>query len=149
MNLNNVFNVSYFLKIKAFILTDYLKITDTSIGNWKMKNCYSAGSIKRTIGIKRVFTTKVPPDNSLQRILLMWSNHQTNGTLIWANIVKHSFEEVKQTAGATSVTRWLKYLFNIWPFTSMYICSKVKKFKSRLQILPNTIQTLKKLPKTF
>ena len=38
-----------------------------------------------------------------------------------------------------SVTRWLDYLFNIWPFSKMRICPITLKIRqSKLKILPKT-----------
>ena len=39
--------------------------------------------------------------------------------------------------GAFSVTRWLHYLFNIWPSTTMMICPITFRYQSRFKILSN------------
>ena len=51
----------------------------------------------------------------------------------------------------SSATRWLEYLFNIWPFRTIKICPKVKIFAKVGSNfgLPNTKYLLKKWPITF
>ena len=43
----------------------------------------------------------------------------------------------------SSVTRWLYYLFNIWPFTIMNVCPT--NGQSRFKIFPNMKETLQNL----
>ena len=51
---------------------------------------------------------------------------------------------------ALSVTRWLDYLFNIWPFRTMKICPNNNNIcQSRLTILPRSKYLLQKWPNTF
>ena len=53
-------------------------------------------------------------------------------------------------APLTSVTRWLDYLLNIWPFTIIKNCPKAQHIsQSRFNILTHNKWTLKKGPKDF